>query len=374
MNWLSSHWGDLNRDGSNYAADTAFLFVGGNATPTSGLSASTRDQIIGELGTMVDSMQAANANVNVYLLGIIPRYLTDTNADGFKDTPDARNPDYATINTAMVGFQTSKTTANSTVTYVDLYNNIEPTMLYDGTHPNAAGELYIGNTVYEAASTQPAVVESGDSGGGGSSGPVVVNLDINSTGSTQYSGQGAYADTGNDHWNQLSISDSGTQSMSNLTASDGTTETTIDVTSIGQGGHARDGYINGLLSDGHVHVTAIEIDGLDDSKTYDLVFYSTFDNFATEFTIDGVTKSCEGSPTSATYQENFVDGETYVLFEGVSTDGLGGIDVIVGNSYTHATTGTNFTFFSGMQIVEVPEPATMSLLALGGIAMLRRRK
>ena len=204
---------------------------------------------------------------------------------------------------------------------------------------------------------------------------VVVNLDISNSGSLQYSGQGAYADVGNDHWNRLNIpGTTGTISMANLTASDGTTATTIDVTSVGQGGHARTGYTNGLLRDGHVHVTAVNIDGLDDSKTYDLVFYNTFDNFAAEFTIGGVTKSCDGAPTSAPYQENFVDGETYVLFEGVSTDGSGGIDVTVANTDTHATSGNNFTFLPGIQIAEVPEPATMSLLALGGMAMLRRRK
>ena len=205
---------------------------------------------------------------------------------------------------------------------------------------------------------------------------VVVNLDLNGPG-TGYTGQGAYADIGNNFWNQRTFSTgTGAFSKLNMTASDGTTATTIDVTSVGLGGHDRGAtYTNALLRDGHVHAKAVNINGLDDSKTYDLVFYSTFDNFATEFTIGGVTKACKKTPTSAPYQENFVEGQTYVLFEGISTDGSGGIDVTVGNAYTHdSTSASNFTFFSGIQIAEVPEPATMSLLALGGIAMLKRRK
>ena len=205
---------------------------------------------------------------------------------------------------------------------------------------------------------------------------VVVNLDLSGANGPQYSGQGAYADAGNNFWNQLAFTTNGTKSMSNLTASDSTTATTIDVTSVGLGGHDRGAtYTNTLLRDGHVHVKAIQIDGLDDAKTYDLVFYSTFDPFASAFTIGGVTKACDGAPNSTPYQENFVDGMTFVLFEGVSTDGSGGIDVVVANADTgDSTSSSNFTFFSGIQIAEVPEPATMSLLALGGMAMLKRRK
>ncbi|MBT3200403.1 MAG: PEP-CTERM sorting domain-containing protein [Phycisphaerales bacterium] len=34
----------------------------------------------------------------------------------------------------------------------------------------------------------------------------------------------------------------------------------------------------------------------------------------------------------------------------------------------------NNIMIPGFQVVEVPEPATMGLLALGGLAMLRRRR
>ena len=62
-------------------------------------------------------------------------------------------------------------------------------------------------------------------------------------------------------------------------------------------------------------------------------------------------------------ESGWVEGENYAKFTVVlSTPG----------SISGSVTGK--IFLNGMQLVVVPEPATMSLLALGGIAMLRRRK
>ena len=150
---VGSHWSDLNGDNSDFAADTAFLFVGGNDFATSTPPPSTLKGVSDRLGLMVDRLQAANASVDVYLLGITPRFVApDTNYDGFLDTPDGRNDDYATINAALAGFEATKSTATSNVRYVDLFNLIRPTMLYDGVHPNGFGEAVIANVVYAAAS------------------------------------------------------------------------------------------------------------------------------------------------------------------------------------------------------------------------------
>lgn len=46
-----------------------------------------------------------------------------------------------------------------------------------------------------------------------------------------------------------------------------------------------------------------------------------------------------------------------------------------GTSQTFPAAGAQYiTFYDGMEITVVPEPATLSLLALGGLAMLRRRR
>lgn len=205
----------------------------------------------------------------------------------------------------------------------------------------------------------------------------VVNVDINGTGSTNYSGQGAYASSGN-FWNGIDPSgplNNLSATGSNLKASDGTTVTTIDVSVFSTGEHARGSYSNNLLHDGSVHVSTIAITGLDNDKTYDLTFYSTFDNFQTKFTADGQTEGVSGAATSSPYTETFIEGMTFVTLEGVSTDGSNGINVLVSNTSTGASGANSFTFVTGLQIaVAVPEPSSSALLGLGGLALILRRR
>lgn len=196
----------------------------------------------------------------------------------------------------------------------------------------------------------------------------VINVDFNFGSSGNYSGQGAYADPGNNFWNTAS---GNAPSGTDLTASDGTA-TTIDFTTNGTGNHARTGYSNLLLRDGTVQTNTITLDGLNDAFTYDLTFYSTFDTFASTFTADGQSAGVSGAANASPFTETFINGMTYVTLAGVHTDGAGGISIAVTNTHTGAGTGT---FVTGMQIGEVvPEPSTAVLSLLAGIGLLIRRR
>jgi len=347
-NTLHPYWGDLNRNGTNYAADAAFIFVGGN-------DSLTVTQVSGYLQGMVDDLQAANPNVTVYMLSIIPRYTSDTDGDGFNDFPDSRNTtQFTNLNTSMQAFAVAKTTSTSNVVYVDLFSLVQPNWLYDGIHPNSYGETQIASAVY-AVMDDPGIVP-----------PLhaawkVVNVDFNNDQGFAYSGQGAYADPGNNAWNQVDGTGAALSGNTDLVASDGS-PTPVDVAASYTGRHARVNYANQLLRDGIVGVGDIVISGLDDSLTYDLTFYSTFDAFPATFTTDGQSAGVSGTPDVAPYQESFVLGETYVTLYDVKTNGAGEIVVTVSNTYTGETGGTSKTFVSGFQIaaktgVTAPNPS-----------------
>jgi len=70
------------------------------------------------------------------------------------------------------------------------------------------------------------------------------------------------------------------------------------------------------------------------------------------------------------------DGQDFILGTGLSLDG----DKVLGTGGLSGTwmDGTSWTVNitlhdAGATILAIPEPATLSLLALGGLAMLRRR-
>lgn len=104
---------------------------------------------------------------------------------------------------------------------------------------------------------------------------------------------------------------------------------------------------------------------------YDLYVYynsgavtnaQTFSIQGTALTLSGFENP--GADTALVDSQNGTVDGNYVLFQGLTAS-----DVTV-----DALPDTVYTYMSGFQVVEVPEPLTMSLLALGGLALIRRRR
>ncbi|VGO17699.1 hypothetical protein PDESU_06301 [Pontiella desulfatans] len=127
--------------------DTAVIFCGGNdVSVDANVAAETvRDRI----KTIVDHLQgdvgtSGNSDIRILLVSILPRFSGTT--------PLAQNTRHEEINDLLGSLATNETTATSYVTYLDISDlfNTPPGLLYDGVHPNGAGEEVEADEIFDA--------------------------------------------------------------------------------------------------------------------------------------------------------------------------------------------------------------------------------
>ena len=193
----------------------------------------------------------------------------------------------------------------------------------------------------------------------------VINIDMEKSGAeVTFSGQGAYLDAGNDYWNSAPGGEA-----SAMLQSDVTTLTAVAITTGSGSGHDYGSAGHAMLGDYNYtrdNPSTISISGLAVSQAYGLYVYLGGDNTGqiTTVTLDGRTIT----QTSAYQGTDYVQGpEGNWMYIWADTDAAGVIDG------TFDAADGRYGAIRGLQIVEVPEPATMLLLGLGGLFLKRRR-
>lgn len=225
------------------------------------------------------------------------------------------------------------------------------------------------------------------------------NLDLGS-------GQGPYASTGT-WWNTVNVDSSGTLGVPATFVDSQNNLTSVTVIPGGPLSYtnSNDGHTNGIASsvvddqgwrlNGQFNAPAgITITGLDTTKLYNIYmigananangnrFGYVDDNSVVASSQDPFPSAIIWETSDGTTPATFVEGANFLLFENLKpTQGSGGIydgrlntgAGSIGLTFGDGITG-NFTQFAGFQIVEVPEPGSLALLGLGGLAMLARRR
>ena len=213
-----------------------------------------------------------------------------------------------------------------------------------------------------------------------------VNIDFNSTqngGGITYSGLAAAPDTAGAGalWNGFSNNTFGNipnLGGTNLLDSTGAV-TTVGIT-VGTHGGGYSGSGNALLNDylyleGAATSSSFTLSGLSASDSYNVYIYSTGDvsGQGGAFSFGATTLTTSANPRDGT---NFILGNNYVVFSGVTPDGTGSATF---NWVFNGVSANSSTALNGIQIVSVavPEPSAASLLigSLGmGLLVRRRRK
>ena len=213
-----------------------------------------------------------------------------------------------------------------------------------------------------------------------------INVDFNGTDGTlgTYSGTAAAPDSGTT-WNGFAV---GPEAGSPL---NGTTTSGALVTSAGaptpvtvslgnfrfyEANENPAGLAPGLLSDFVYQQTlgpggpdsTFSINHLDPSLTYDLYLYAQnggYSNTSTVFMINGASKIA----TNVGDIPTLIEDTNYVVYRGLAPNSSGTISGTF-NDFAAA----NNAAFNGLQILQIPEPTGLSLLAFGGMLALRRRR
>jgi len=201
-------------------------------------------------------------------------------------------------------------------------------------------------------------------------------IDIDVQGSTQV-GHGPILTNGSDFYLYSISSATGETKLIPLVESSGsyslvnfsyTANASTAISGIG-GSSAMQGSPYANLFDGYMTATEtknISFTGLDQNKTYELVVYAQVEaptgggtvNHETRLSINGTQVLYSANSTS----DHLIQGVNYAIINGLTSDAHGNLSLsYLGN-------------ISGLQLKEVPEPASMVLLGIGGILFGLRRK
>ena len=153
--------GTLTYTATTYTPDTAVIMIGINDMAGGTSATQTRNDI----GVMIDQLQAANANISIFLSQTLHTNQNNASLDAKVDT----------LNSLLPALATSKTTSTSSVWVIETDAGFNPvTQTYDKLHPNTSGEIYIGDRISgglgiismpapATATSPPPVIEKGTS-------------------------------------------------------------------------------------------------------------------------------------------------------------------------------------------------------------------
>jgi PEP-CTERM motif-containing protein len=112
---------------------------------------------------------------------------------------------------------------------------------------------------------------------------------------------------------------------------------------------------------------SVTINNVTDGTDYDLYLYgASLNGLGGRFTVDGVAKVTSGATQAGGV---LVEGQDYVVYNVTAA----GTEIVI--NYGFEDWQSDGPAFNGLQISEViPEPATLALLGLGGLAALSRRR
>lgn len=130
---------DSGNTGTTYIPDTAVVMIGINDL---GDDPSSANQVISDLGILVDQLRASNPSVRIFINHLLHTDQTQAMRDGV----DAVNAQLATLASTK-----NASSPTSPVWIVDASTGFDPTTLtYDAVHPNTAGEQYVGDRIAAA--------------------------------------------------------------------------------------------------------------------------------------------------------------------------------------------------------------------------------
>lgn len=123
--------GTVTYTGSTYTPDTAVIMIGINDIASGSSATVVRDDI----ALMVDQLQAANADINIFLSQTL-------------HTNQSHNATVDTLNSLLPALAASKTTTTSSVWVIETNTGFDPvTQTYDNVHPDDGGEEYVGDRI-----------------------------------------------------------------------------------------------------------------------------------------------------------------------------------------------------------------------------------